>query len=137
VGDPQSNVELARDGLQNWIKGDREEVIASFTEDIEVYVPPELGNAGTYRGREEFIKWVSAWEDVWDDYEMELSEVEGVGERHVIALVISRAKGSLSGIEVSNQLGWVIGIRDGRQEHLALLPDMEEARRYALERERS
>ena len=48
----KQNVELVREGLDDWIAGDREAAMATFTEDVEVYVPAELGNAGTYRGIE-------------------------------------------------------------------------------------
>jgi ketosteroid isomerase-like protein len=52
--DQERNVELARDGLESWISGDRENAMATFTDDIEVFVPAELGNAGSYRGVEQF-----------------------------------------------------------------------------------
>ncbi len=50
-------MELAQMGLGDWIAGDREAAIASFADDVEVFVPAELGNAGTYRGIEQFRSW--------------------------------------------------------------------------------
>jgi ketosteroid isomerase-like protein len=134
-GDQARNVELAREGLESWIEGDREAAIATFREDIEVFVPPELGNAGSYRGLEQFRSWFEAWDEAWSDFTMEVIVMEPVGERHVIAEIDSAATGTSSGIEVGNTLGWVLGVREGRLEYLSLQPNLEAARAHAQERE--
>jgi ketosteroid isomerase-like protein len=133
---PEENLELVRGGLENWIAGEREKAIATFAEDLEVYVPPELGNAGTYRGIEQFRGWFQAWEEAWSEFEMSVESIEPVGERHVIALIASRGVGLGSGIEVSNELGWVLGVRDQQMDFLSLQPSLEEARAFAEVRER-
>ena len=130
----KENVELARGGLESWIAGDREAAISTFTDDVEVYVPTELGNAGSYRGVEQFRSWFQAWDEVWDDYAMEVKSIEAAGDRHVIAVIESRATGTASGIEVGNTLGWVLGVREGQLEYLALQPDLETAREHARAR---
>ncbi|MGH2956624.1 MAG: nuclear transport factor 2 family protein [Solirubrobacterales bacterium] len=135
ASNPEQNVELARGGLENWISGDREATISSFTEDVEVYVPPELGNAGTYRGVEQFKRWFQAWDEVWTDYRMSVESIEPAGDRHVLAMVHSRATGVGSGVEVENLLAWVIGVRDERMDFLSLQPDRAHALELARERE--
>lgn len=129
------NLELARDGFERWIAGDREGAIAAFADDVEVYVPTELGNAGSYRGLDEFGGWIEAWEEAWEEFTMGVAELEPVGERHVIAEVNSTGTGVASGLEVGNTLGWVLGVRDGKLEYLCLQPTLEAARAHALERE--
>ena len=134
--EPDSKVELARNGLQSWIAGDHEAAIATFTEDIEVFVPSELGNAGTYRGIEQFRSWFQAWDEAWSDFAMEVRSIEAVGDRHVVAVIDSRGRGTAIGVEVGNSLGWVLGVRgDGRMEYLSLQSDLEAAREHALARE--
>lgn len=133
--DTAANVALARHGLERWIAGDREGAIATFSDDVVVYVPAELGNAGTFRGVEQFESWYRSWYDAWSDFEMTVHEIEPVGERHVVAMINSRGTGAGSGVEVENTLGWVLGVRDGKLEYLALLPDRDSARQHALERE--
>jgi ketosteroid isomerase-like protein len=134
-GDPQ-RVELVAGGMANWITGDREETIGTFAEDIEVFVPPELGNAGRYRGIDEFRAWFAAWDEVWTDYKMQVNAMEAAGERHVVAEVTNTGVGVGSGVEVGNTLGWVFSVdEDDRLDYLALMPDLEAARRHALERE--
>ena len=131
----EQNVELVRGGLEDWIAGDRKAAMATFTEDVEVYVPPELGNAGRYRGVEEFLRWFEAWDEVWTDYRMSIEAMEPAGDRHVLAMIRSTATGVGSGIEVENVLAWVIGVRGNRMEFLSLQPDRESALALARERE--
>ena len=129
------NVELASDGLASWIAGDREAAIATFSDDVEVYVPPELGNAGSYRGIEQFRGWFQDWDEAWSDFRMEVRSIEPVGERHVIVEMDSKGTGTANGIEVDNTLGWVMEVRDENLEYISLLPDLEGAREHALARE--
>ena len=131
----QRNLELVRGGLESWIAGDRETTMATFTDDVEVYVPPELGNAGSYRGLEQFKRWFTAWEEAWSEFEMTLLSIAPEGDRHAVALIRSRGVGLGSGIEVQNELGWVIGVRGQKMEFFSLQPDLEQARALARERE--
>lgn len=135
--DQKRNVERARDGLGSWIAGDREAAIATFSDDVEVYVPAELGNAGSYRGIEQFRTWFADWDEAWSEFEMELVGIEAVGERHVVAMIRSRGTGAGSGVEVENLLGWVLGIREDRVEFIALQPDRDGAVELARSRERA
>jgi ketosteroid isomerase-like protein len=131
----RSNLELVRSGLEGWIAGDREATISTFTDDVEVYVPPELGNAGSYRGIEGFRRWFSTWDDAWSEFNMSIESIEAAGDRHVVAMIHSRATGAGSGIEVENVLGWVIGVRGEKMDFLSLQPDRESALALVRERE--
>lgn len=131
----QHNIELAQRGLGNWIAGNREAAIATFSEDIEIYVPPELGNAGTFHGIDGFHEWNDAWEEAWSEMTIRVERMEPVGDSHVVLLMHSFGKGSASGIEVDNRLGWVLCVEGDRLTYLGLQPDLEAARRHALERE--
>jgi ketosteroid isomerase-like protein len=132
---PEQNVELARRGLQSWIDGDREAALETIAEDVEVLVPAELGNAGSYRGLEEFLRWNAEWEEAWSDFRMEILSAEPAGERHVVCLIRSRGRGAGSGVEVANELGWVMEVRDGRLGFLGLQPSRDDALAQARRRE--
>lgn len=130
-----ANLELVSGGLENWIAGDQEATIATFTEDVEVYVPPELGNAGSYRGTEQFRSWFAAWDEAWSEFEMTVESIGPEGDRHVVAMVTSRGVGAGSGIEVENRLAWVIGVREQKMDFLSLQVDRDHAVRLVRERE--
>lgn len=131
----QRNLELVGGGMASWIAGDRDDAMATFTEDVEIFVPPELGNAGSYRGLEEFRRWFAAWDEAWSEFTMSVESIEPVGDRHVVAMIHSKGTGAGSGIEVENVLGWAIGVRDDRMEYLALQPDRDSALELARSRE--
>ena len=98
-------------------------------------MPPELGNAGSYRGIEQFRGWFQDWDEAWSDFRMEVRSIEPVGERHVIVEMDSKGTGTASGIEVDNTLGWVMEVRDEKLKYISLLPDLNAAREHALGRE--
>lgn len=131
----ERNLALAREGLEAWIGGDRAGAIATFADDLEVFVPPELGNAGTYRGLEEFQRWFTNWDEAWSEFTMNVESIEPAGDHHVVATIRSTGVGAGSGIEVENVLGWVIGVREGQMEFLSLQPDREAALEMARSRE--
>jgi ketosteroid isomerase-like protein len=108
----------------------------TIAEDVEVFVPSELGNAGTYRGTEEFLRWNAQWEEAWSDFQMEVVSAEPVGERHVVCLIRSRGRGAGSGVEVGNELGWVLEVRGESLAFLGLQPSHEDAVALAERRER-
>ncbi len=108
----------------------------TFADDVEVFVPAELGNAGTYHGLEGFQSWISSWDDAWSDFRMEVKQMEAVGDRHVVAEVSNTGVGVGSGVEVGNTLGWVFSVReDNRLDYLSLQRDLEAAREHARARE--
>ena len=109
--------------------------MATFTDDIEVFVPPELGNAGVYRGLEAFQRWFAAWDEAWSEFVMTVESIEPVGESHVVAMIRSRGVGVGSGVEVENLLGWVIGLREGQMEFLSLQADRNAALELVRTRE--
>jgi ketosteroid isomerase-like protein len=137
AGTQARNVEMARRGFGAWMRGDIDGALAVLTEDIEIYVPQELGNAGTYRGHTGFLSWVAQWEEAWSEFTYEIREMRPVGERHVVASVYNKGRGKSSGIEIEQTLGWVFGIRDDLCEFLSLQQDLPHALELAHEREAS
>lgn len=131
----RENVEFGLRSFEVWLSGNREEALSMMADDIEIHVPAELVNAGTYRGHEAFLRWIDEWEEAWTDYEMEIESSEPAGERHVVSSVRQRAKGAGSGVEVEMAVAWLTEIRDGKLAALHLYSTPEEARRVASERE--
>jgi ketosteroid isomerase-like protein len=133
--DQLRNVELARGGLEAWTSGDVEATLASFTEDIEVFVPTGLMNSGTYRGRDEFLQWVEQWDEAWAEISYELEDLVPVGDRHVVATVRNRGQGRGSGVDVEDVRAWVLELRGDRSSYFSLQPNADEALAHARARE--
>lgn len=131
----EANVALFREAIGEWTRGDREAVVATLTEDVEVLVPPELGNPGDYRGRRAFVEWTRQWYEAWSEFDLEIEAIEPVGEHHVIATIRSRGRGRGSGIEVENLIGWVLEVREGLCPFVSLQPSYEQALELARARE--
>lgn len=131
----EANVALFREAIGEWTRGDRKAVVAMLTEDVEVLVPPDLGNPGDYHGRRAFVEWTRQWDEAWSEFDLEIEAIEPVGEHHVIATIRSRGRGRGSGIEVENLIGWVLEVRDGLCPFVSLQPSYEQALEMARSRE--
>jgi len=127
----ERNVEFTRRSLGAWIAGDRSGVIEALAGDIEVFVPSELANTGSYRGKDEFVRWIADWDEAWANLDLDVRDLTPVGDRHVIALLRQSATGRGSGIPVEMELAFLTDVGDGKIAALHLYSTVEEARQGA------
>jgi ketosteroid isomerase-like protein len=132
----RAKVEVVRRGVEAFQRGDLEGVLAEAREDFEIFLPPNLPNSGRFVGRDGFFTWIGQWLDAWDDFRVEILEMEPVGERHVVASMRQSGLGKGSGIPVEMEIAYMWDVRDGRLAALHLYPSREEAARVAEHRER-
>jgi ketosteroid isomerase-like protein len=126
---------VARRGFEAFNSGDSAPVVDLLAKDVEVFASPELPNSGRFHGQEGYLEWSGPWVEVWQDLDMEVTELIPVGERHVVAAVHQTGRGR-AGIEVTMDVGFIFEIRDdGLVSYLALMPDGEQALELARERE--
>ena len=111
-------------------------MLATLSEDVEVFASPELVNGGEFHGHEGFLTWIQDWDEAWEDIRAEITETIPVGEHHVVAAAHQTGRGR-SGIEVSMDVAFLFEVRNGSCVYLALLPDVEQAIEHAREREAS
>jgi ketosteroid isomerase-like protein len=131
----RTNLNLNRRAFDAFDAGDVDGVLALLDPEVEVYMPNDLPNSGTFRGHEGYLKWVGNWLEAWDDFTVEIREIEPVGERHVVAHARQSATGKGSGIPVEMEIAYMTETRDGRAIALHLYQSADEARRVAAERE--
>jgi ketosteroid isomerase-like protein len=132
----RTNVEIVRGGVEAFQRGDLEGVLANAREDFEIFLPRNLPNSGRYVGRDGFFTWMGHWLDAWDDFTVEITEVEPAGERHVVASMRQSGLGKGSGIPVEMEIAYMWEVREGRLAAMHLYPSREEAVRVAERRER-
>jgi ketosteroid isomerase-like protein len=126
---------LARRGMQAFNAGDVERMVATLSQDVEVYASPEMANAGLYRGHDGFISWVTSWTDAWEEISAEVTDTIPVGDRHIATAIHQEGRGR-DGIELSMELAFLFEIGDdGLCRYLAMVPTPDEAVAIARERE--
>jgi ketosteroid isomerase-like protein len=136
--DADSRVALARRGIEAYAAGDLETALSMFAPEVVIFAPPgEQITTGTYHGIDGFLRWSGEWNDAWESFELELIDVEAVGDRHAVAEVRQRGTGKGSGLEVEGTSGYVFENReDGLCVWFALYNDVDRAREAAAARER-
>jgi uncharacterized protein len=123
----ERNIELIRAGFAAFDAGQGDAVLEVLDQDVEVHTAPGLLNAGTYRGRDGYLAWLTGWLEAWEDFEAEAARLEPVGERHVLVTVRQAARGTGSGVAVEMRNYWAFEIGDGRVTRIHLYPQREQA----------
>jgi ketosteroid isomerase-like protein len=83
-----------------------------------------------FRGPEALLGWLDEGDDAFDDFTVELLEVEEIAG-HVVASMRQRGRGKASGAEVDHRFTHVWTLRDGRAIALQSFSDHDDAVRYA------
>jgi ketosteroid isomerase-like protein len=130
-----ANVELARRGLDAFVRGDLETVLSVVSNEVEIFSSPALANSGIYHGHDGFLHWSGEWVEAWEGLDLEVISIEPVGESHVLAAVHQSAHGRASGVAVEMDVVFVFQAGGERCVYLALLPDWESALELVRERE--
>jgi ketosteroid isomerase-like protein len=104
---------------------DREAIKALSAPDIVVATTVE-----THRGPEALLEWMDEGDDVFDDFVVELVEIEEVGGNVVVSMR-QRGRGKASGADVVLPFTHVWTVRDGRAVRVQSFTDHDEAMQYA------
>jgi ketosteroid isomerase-like protein len=83
-----------------------------------------------YRGAEALLEWLDEGDDAFDDFTVDLLEVEELAG-HVVASMRQRGRGKASGAEVDHRFTHVWTLRDGRAIRLQSFAHRDDAVRYA------
>jgi ketosteroid isomerase-like protein len=134
--DRSGDIELTKERLEAFNRGDLERVLSGFDRDIEVYAPPEVANAAHFRGRDEYLPWLGRWLEAWDGFTIDVRRIEPVGSRHVVVLAHQSARGKGSGIPVEMEMAHMFELRGGLTAAHHLYPSWEQAVEAAERRER-
>jgi ketosteroid isomerase-like protein len=104
---------------------DRGAIKALSAPDIVVVTTVEA-----YRGAEALLEWLDEGNDAFDDFTVELLEVEELAG-HVVASLRQRGRGKASGAEVDHRFTHVWTLRDGRAIRLQSFAHRDDAIHYA------
>jgi ketosteroid isomerase-like protein len=84
----------------------------------------------SFRGPDALLEWLDDGDDAFDDFSVELLEIEELGD-HVVVPMRQRGRGKASGADVDSQITHVWTVRDGRPTMLQSFADHDDAVRYA------
>jgi ketosteroid isomerase-like protein len=116
-----ANVDLVREGLAAWRRGDVEEALTMAHPEIVSVRAAPLPDPQTYHGHEGILEMYADWTTDFSEFEMYPDEIEEVGDR-VLVLMIQRGVGKASGVEVVGRFWFLYTFSEGlavRQEAYA------------------
>ena len=110
---PQQKVEIVRAMFEAFNRGDVEMARDALHPDAELHQPPEVADANSYYGREDFARGLSLWLSAFDDPRFEILEASEVDDRVIMRIGVS-GKGRASGINASAEFFHLWTLRDGQ-----------------------
>ena len=124
----QENVEIVRHVYEAWNRGDLDVAFARFEADVEVITPPDLPEAGTYRGPAAVREWAETFLEAWGELRMDPVRIVDAEQQVVVTLRYS-GRGRGSGLEVRGVTvdAHVWTLRDGRVVKLQMYQGTDEA----------
>ena len=114
-----ANVATARRFIEAFNRLDMDAVVEDTDLDVVLKEWDEVPDSRTHQGREAVRAAVNTWLDIWEWMQVEIKEIEEVGDR-VLVTLHQRAKGINSGIEVDFTTYNVYTFRDGKVTSLEL-----------------
>jgi ketosteroid isomerase-like protein len=114
----RTNTEFVRDAFEQWNIGDREAFIENVDPEVEINVASsQITGGAPFRGYEGYREWVAAMEESFEVWEIHPERFE---QRDDAILVLGRMhlRGRGSGVELDQETGWIVDVRDGRMWRL-------------------
>jgi uncharacterized protein len=109
----QENVEIAREMLDAFFRGDLDTVFRIFDPEIEFRPPPESPEFETYRGHDGLNRAFSRWLGAWESIRFGDPEFIDAGDQ-VFAAHDQWGKSKGTGVEVRNDVFNVFTVRGGK-----------------------
>jgi ketosteroid isomerase-like protein len=122
-----SNAERVREAFARWNAGDRTAPVDEIDPDVEVRTPISDAFKGEpFRGHDGVREWLATLDENFDRWELMPNEFHERGNT-VVVLGRVRLRGRGSGVELEQDVGWLISFRGGKFSELQSFPDHEEA----------
>ena len=121
------NLEVVRDVVEMFNRGDIETILALTHADFELEVPPGLSTEpDTYRGHDGMRRYWESFQDAMDEIRIHAERLDDAGESVIVAMQLS-AKGRSTGIAVEQRLVGVWTIRDAKVIRIRAFTSLPEA----------
>jgi len=127
----RENVELVRAAFGTVvIPGDPEPMIAAIGPGFQMRLTAVGGGPAHYVGASGIREWFSDVSRSWRSFRFEAADVRDLGD-HVLILGDVHGCGRVSGVEVRDRWGWIVGINGGKVTSVRGFIDQDEALKAA------
>jgi ketosteroid isomerase-like protein len=123
----QENVETARRFADAIEAGDLDAAAKELGPEVEID-DKDIPDAD---GRDSFYTWMGRWNDVWESWRTEETDLLPAGEDKVLSLFRMFATGKGSGIELSRDDAVITEFHDGKIVRIGYYNDQKQAREAA------
>jgi ketosteroid isomerase-like protein len=117
----KTNLEIVREMLADYIRGNYEAAVPAFAQDVEVVTSLER-----FHGHSGVVEEAQRWEEMWLDYRFDVKDLIAAGDK-VVLLYYQVGKSKESGVEVEERAGWVYTLREGKIVRVEMFQDLETA----------
>jgi uncharacterized protein len=123
----QSNAELVRAAFERWNRREHESLLGDIDPDVEINVSSsQLAGGEPYRGHDGYRQWTATMEESFDVWQIHPETFRERGDR-VLVLGHMHVRGRGSGVELDQETGWVVDVRDGKMTRFQAFLSHEEA----------
>jgi ketosteroid isomerase-like protein len=123
-----------REAFARWNRGERSFDPVGTHPDIEIHSAVANLSGTVYRGHEDVERWVSDMEEAFDEWQLDLQELEEVSPSRMLGVGTIHLRGRGSGATVDQPCAWLLDHVDGKLTRFeAFLNRVEEARAIAAE----
>jgi hypothetical protein len=102
-----------RDGFERWNSGEHTIDPRWMAADMEIHTAVGDLSGTVYRGEDGLKQWVDDMHDVFDEWELELDEIEEFAPGRVLAVGSAHLRGRGSGVTVDQPCAWLMDHVDG------------------------
>jgi len=121
-------VERILAGYELFNRGELDQALVGFSEDIEWVAPDMVPDPGPHRGPEGVRRFWEMWRESFDDFRIEIMEVHDLDE-HVVVMARVHGRGRDSGAQVTTPVfPQVWTANDGGIVRMEMFPSEESAR---------
>ena len=116
---PSSNIDVIRDQYAAVNERDFERAMSHYAKDVVLVVTGSGIRSGTFEGREATGEWFGDWFSTFDrGLRFEIKEIDEREDGSFQLVAELRARGRVSGAEVTGTVVWRYRLRDGKIVHV-------------------
>jgi ketosteroid isomerase-like protein len=106
------NAELVRQAFERWNTEDRESLLETIDPGVEIHAASAAAfGREPYRGHDGYREWLATMADSFDHWELRPTVFHERGDT-VVVLGTMHLRGRMSGVQLDQETGWVVQLRE-------------------------